>query len=254
MLRCEEVFAGIECWLKESKLLLDCVLIVTSVVPLELLMELPLSVNLSLVALYKFGVYPARVCQRLGRAPDRAPPQLSSALRGPSPVAGRRGRGGRGVSSACTCPVAGGVSSHLTSPSAQPRGQAAARGREGDRARNDPVPRRGALVLLDDGTIVGDSMEKMTLEALDWVMSKVRRARGCCCAVLGVRCWLTRADGRGPGRAGEDDGAAPHAAARAVPVSVLVGAEAHLEWQACRARRAHHASSAHAARATSCPR
>jgi len=55
VLRCEQVFAGIERGLKESKLLLDCVLIVTSVVLPELLVELPLSVNLSLVALSKFG-------------------------------------------------------------------------------------------------------------------------------------------------------------------------------------------------------
>ena len=75
-------------------------------------------------------------------------------------------------------PVAGGVSSHLTSPSAQPRRPAAARGREGDRARNDAVPRRGALVLLDDGTVIGDPMEKMTLEALNRVLSQgASRAR-----------------------------------------------------------------------------
>ena len=110
MLRCEEVLAGIERGLKESKLLLDCVLIVTSVVPPELLMELPLSVNVFLVALSKFGAYPAPCfgvsCVRL-TVPT--PPQLSSApsrsasrsrgastcaastRRGPSPVAGRRG-------------------------------------------------------------------------------------------------------------------------------------------------------------------
>jgi cation-transporting ATPase 13A1 len=29
-----------------------------------------------------------------------------------------------------------------------------------------------ALVRLDDGTVVGDPMEKMTLEALDWKLSK----------------------------------------------------------------------------------
>jgi len=48
--------AGIERNLKKSKLLLDCILVITSVVPPELPMELSLAVNASLLALSKFGV------------------------------------------------------------------------------------------------------------------------------------------------------------------------------------------------------
>jgi len=48
--------AGIERNLKKSKLLLDCILVITSVVPPELPMELSLAVNTSLVALSKFGL------------------------------------------------------------------------------------------------------------------------------------------------------------------------------------------------------
>lgn len=47
---------GVERNLKRSKLLLDCVIIITSVVPPELPMELSMAVNASLVALSKYGV------------------------------------------------------------------------------------------------------------------------------------------------------------------------------------------------------
>lgn len=48
---------GLEKGMKKSKLLLDCVLIITSVVPPELPMELSMAVNASLAALSKYGEY-----------------------------------------------------------------------------------------------------------------------------------------------------------------------------------------------------
>lgn len=47
-------FTGVEQDRKRSKLLLDCVIIITSVVPPELPMELTMAVNASLVALSKY--------------------------------------------------------------------------------------------------------------------------------------------------------------------------------------------------------
>lgn len=46
---------GVEHDRKRTKLLLDCVIIITSVVPPELPMELSMAVNASLVALSKYG-------------------------------------------------------------------------------------------------------------------------------------------------------------------------------------------------------
>ena len=52
---------GLERNLKKSKLLLDRILIITSVDPPELPMELSLVVNASLVALSKFGRFYRRI-------------------------------------------------------------------------------------------------------------------------------------------------------------------------------------------------
>ena len=75
VLGCEGVFTGIKCRLKKRKLLLDCVLVVMSLVPLELPMELSLVVNMSLVTLSKFGVYPA-MCVGISGMRLTMPPPL----------------------------------------------------------------------------------------------------------------------------------------------------------------------------------
>ena len=56
--------AGVENDRPRMKLLIDCVIIITSVVPPELPMELSLAVNNSLVALSKYGLSTRDVVSR----------------------------------------------------------------------------------------------------------------------------------------------------------------------------------------------
>ncbi|KAG2119211.1 hypothetical protein DEU56DRAFT_837395 [Suillus clintonianus] len=136
---------GIERDLKKSKLLLDCVLIITSVVPPELPMELSLAVNASLVALSKFAIF----CTEPFRIPS----------------AGR-------VDICCFDKTG-----TITAENLVLEGVAGID--ESDKLKLVDVKDTSkyttlclaaahALVRLDDGTIVGDPMEKTTLEALDW--------------------------------------------------------------------------------------
>lgn len=142
---------------KRSKLLLDCVLIVTSVVPPELPMELSLAVNTSLAALSRFAIF----CTEPFRIPfagrvDVACFDKTGTLTGEDlvvdGVAGLK-LGKQGVPS-------------------EP---------DGAQTTVTPVPAcethttlvlatAHALVKLDEGDIVGDPMEKATLTALGWTL------------------------------------------------------------------------------------
>ncbi|GKZ27263.1 hypothetical protein AbraCBS73388_004038 [Aspergillus brasiliensis] len=144
---------------KRSKLLLDCVLIITSVVPPELPMELSLAVNTSLAALSKFAIF----CTEPFRIPfagrvDVACFDKTGTLTGEDLVVDG---------------VAG-----LT------LGQAGAKvekdGAHTELSKNNDVgldttlvlASAHALVKLDEGEVVGDPMEKATLNWLGWTLGK----------------------------------------------------------------------------------
>ncbi|OCK84310.1 hypothetical protein K432DRAFT_422697 [Lepidopterella palustris CBS 459.81] len=140
---------------KRSKLMLDCILIITSVVPPELPMELSLAVNTSLAALSRYAIF----CTEPFRIP----------------FAGR-------VDVACFDKTG-----TLTGEDLVVDGIAGlSLGQQGAKAESDgaqtevtPVTDVGtettlvlasahALVKLDEGEIVGEPMEKATLSSLGW--------------------------------------------------------------------------------------
>lgn len=147
---------------KRSKLLLDCVLIVTSVVPPELPMELSLAVNTSLAALAKLAIFctePFRI--PFGGRIDVACFDKTGTLTGEDLVVEG---------------IAGMSLVHEDDGSSQ---------REDDGARSAIADVRetsletqlvlataNALVRLDEGDIVGDPMEKATLTSLGWTVGK----------------------------------------------------------------------------------
>ena len=142
---------------KRSKLLLDCVLIVTSVVPPELPMELSLAVNTSLAALSRFAIF----CTEPFRIPfagrvDVACFDKTGTLTGEDLV------------------VHGIAGLTLGKPEASEE-------QDGAQSNIIKVPEVGAhttlvlatahaLVKLDEGDIVGDPMEKATLNSLNWTL------------------------------------------------------------------------------------
>lgn len=146
---------------KRSKLLLDCILIVTSVVPPELPMELSLAVNTSLAALSKLAIF----CTEPFRIPyggriDVACFDKTGTLTGEDLVVeGIAGldpansgiantKEADGIHSNMTAAVDAGLETQLVLATAH------------------------ALVKLDEGDIVGDPMEKATLSSLGWTIGR----------------------------------------------------------------------------------
>ncbi|KAI4232907.1 MAG: hypothetical protein LQ349_004708 [Xanthoria aureola] len=139
---------------KRSKLLLDCVLIITSVVPPELPMELSLAVNTSLAALSKYAIF----CTEPFRIP----------------YAGR-------VDVACFDKTGTLTGEDLVVDGIAGLSLGKSGSKQGAQSEVKSVENAGqqtrlvlatahALVKLDEGDIVGDPMEKATLSALDWTL------------------------------------------------------------------------------------
>ncbi|KDQ55430.1 hypothetical protein JAAARDRAFT_208707 [Jaapia argillacea MUCL 33604] len=140
---------GIERGLKKSKLLLDCVLIITSVVPPELPMELSLAVNASLVALSKYAIF----CTEPFRIPFAGRVDVCCFDK-------------TGTITAENLVVEGVAGIDPSDP------LKLVSLKETSRETTLCLAAAHALVRLDDGTIVGDPMEKTTLDALEWNLSQ----------------------------------------------------------------------------------
>ncbi|KAF8632664.1 hypothetical protein AX17_004797 [Amanita inopinata Kibby_2008] len=140
---------GIERDLKKSKLLLDCILIITSVVPPELPMELSLAVNASLVALSKYAIF----CTEPFRIPSAGRVDVCCFDK-------------TGTITAENLVLEGVVG---IDPSDH---QKLVDVKKTSRETTLCLAAAHALVKLDDGTIVGDPMEKTTLDALAWTIGK----------------------------------------------------------------------------------
>ncbi|KAI9833930.1 MAG: hypothetical protein M1819_003439 [Sarea resinae] len=144
---------------KRSKLLLDCVLIITSVVPPELPMELSLAVNTSLAALSKYAIFctePFRI-PYAGRV-DVACFDKTGTLTGEDLVVD--GVAGLSLGKLGAKTEKDGAHNEITNVSDLDKDSALV------------LASAHALVTLDEGGIVGDPMEKATLNALGWALGK----------------------------------------------------------------------------------
>ncbi|KAF8816406.1 endoplasmic reticulum Ca-transporting P-type ATPase [Phlegmacium glaucopus] len=140
---------GIERDLKKSKLLLDCILIITSVVPPELPMELSLAVNASLVALSKYAIF----CTEPFRIPFAGHVDVCCFDK-------------TGTITAENLVLEGVAGVDHTDQ------KKLVTVKETSRETILCLAAAHALVTLDDGTLVGDPMEKTTLDALEWTLGK----------------------------------------------------------------------------------
>lgn len=144
---------------KRSKLLLDCVLIITSVVPPELPMELSLAVNTSLAALSKFAIF----CTEPFRIPfagrvDIACFDKTGTLTGEDLVVD--GIAGLSLGKKDGVFEKDGAQSNL------------AKVQDVHHDTTLVLATAHALVKLDEGEIVGDPMEKATLSSLAWTLGR----------------------------------------------------------------------------------
>jgi cation-transporting ATPase 13A1 len=142
---------------KRSKLMLDCVLIITSVVPPELPMELSLAVNTSLAALSKYAIFctePFRI-PYAGRV-DVACFDKTGTLTGEDLVVD----GIAGLTLGQSSAKKGPDGAHIDLSAVDQVGT----------ETTLVLATAHALVKLDEGDIVGEPMEKATLVSLGWTL------------------------------------------------------------------------------------
>lgn len=141
----------------QSKLILDCIIVITSVVPPELPMELTMAVNSSLTALLKFYIYctePFRI-PLAGRIDVCCFDKTGTLTAEDLVFEGLAGFNPNDIHHLYTCDEAPDTTSLILGSA-------------------------HALVKLDDGEVVGDSMEQATLKAANWTVGdkdSVERAR-----------------------------------------------------------------------------